>query len=305
MKNKYLSIFSGVGVAVVTPFDENNNIDEQAIYTISDYLLENKISYVVVQGTTGESSTLDEKEKTIVNKFFVKAFRNKIPLVLGLSSNNTQELCSQIKNIDLDGFEAIMSVCPYYNKPSQDGIYQHFIKISKVSSKPILLYNVPSRTGVNISNETIINIFNDTNNIIGIKEASGDINRIKELKSALKESFLIISGDDFTMIDSIRNGACGIISVAANLYPSLMVKTYNQLLFEKQNKNETNNNLNDKNFVLKNFIKLIFQESNPSGIKYAMSLLNLCTNKVRLPLTEVSKELKSEIFNYIKNFKNN
>ena len=303
MKNKYLSIFSGVGVAVVTPFDENNNIDEQAIYTISDYLLENKISYVVVQGTTGESSTLDEKEKTIVNKFFVKAFRNKIPLVLGLSSNNTQELCSQIKNIDLDGFEAIMSVCPYYNKPSQDGIYQHFIKISKVSSKPILLYNVPSRTGVNISNETIINIFNDTNNIIGIKEASGDINRIKELKSALKESFLIISGDDFTMIDSIRNGACGIISVAANLYPSLMVKTYNQLLFEKQNKNETNNNLNDKNFVLKNFIKLIFQESNPSGIKYAMSLLNLCTNKVRLPLTEVSKELKSEIFNYIQNFK--
>ena len=303
MKNKYLSIFSGVGVAVVTPFDENNNIDEQAIYTISDYLLENKISYVVVQGTTGESSTLDEIEKTIVNKFFVKAFRNKIPLVLGLSSNNTQELCSQIKNIDLDGFEAIMSVCPYYNKPSQDGIYQHFIKISKVSSKPILLYNVPSRTGVNISNETIINIFNDTNNIIGIKEASGDINRIKELKSALKESFLIISGDDFTMIDSIRNGACGIISVAANLYPSLMVKTYNQLLFEKQNKNETNNNLNDKNFILKNFIKLIFQESNPSGIKYAMSLLNLCTNKVRLPLTEVSKELKSEIFNYIKNFK--
>ena len=305
MKNKYLSIFSGVGVAVVTPFDENNNIDEKAIYTISDYLLENKISYVVVQGTTGESSTLDEKEKTLVNKIFVKAFRNKIPLVLGLSSNNTLELCSQIKNTDLDGFEAIMSVCPYYNKPSQDGIYQHFIKISKVSSKPILLYNVPSRTGVNISNETIINIFNDTNNIIGIKEASGDVNRIKELKSTLKETFLIISGDDFTMIDSIRNGACGIISVAANLYPSLMVNTYNQLLFEKQNKNEIDSNLNDKNFILKNFIKLIFQESNPSGIKYAMSLLNLCTNKVRLPLTEISKELKSEIFNYIKKFKNN
>ncbi len=304
MKNKYLSIFSGIGVAVVTPFDENNNIDEKAIYTISDYLLENKISYVVVQGTTGESSTLDEKEKTIVNKIFVKAFRNKIPLVLGLSSNNTLELCNQIKNTDLDGFEAIMSVCPYYNKPSQDGIYQHFIKMSKVSSKPILLYNVPSRTGVNISNETIINIFNDTNNIIGIKEASGDVNRIKELKSTLKESFLIISGDDFTMIDSIRNGACGIISVAANLYPSLMVNTYNQLLFEKQNKNEIDNNLNDKNFILKNFIKLIFQESNPSGIKYAMSLLNLCTNKVRLPLTEISKELKSEIYNYIKKFKN-
>lgn len=304
MKNKYLSILSGIGVAVVTPFDENNNIDEKAIYTISDHLLENKISYVVVQGTTGESSTLDEKEKTIVNKIFVKAFRNKIPLVLGLSSNNTLELCNQIKNTDLDGFEAIMSVCPYYNKPSQDGIYQHFIKISKVSSKPILLYNVPSRTGVNISNETIINIFNDTNNIIGIKEASGDVNRIKELKSTLKESFLIISGDDFTMIDSIRNGACGIISVAANLYPSLMVNTYNQLLFEKQNKNEIDNNLNDKNFILKNFIKLIFQESNPSGIKYAMSLLNLCTNKVRLPLTEISKELKSEIYNYIKKFKN-
>ena len=139
MKNKYLSIFSGVGVAVVTPFDENNNIDEKAIYTISDYLLENKISYVVIQGTTGESSTLDKKEKIRVNKVFVKAFRNKIPLVLGLSSNNTLELCSQIKNTDLNGFEAIMSVCPYYNKPSQDGIYQHFIKISKVSPNEIAL----------------------------------------------------------------------------------------------------------------------------------------------------------------------
>ena len=127
MKNKYLSIFSGVGVAVVTPFDENNNIDEKAIYTISDYLLENKISYVVIQGTTGESSTLDKKEKIRVNKIFVKAFRNKIPLVLGLSSNNTLELCSQIKNTDLNGFEAIMSVCPYYNKPSQDGTFHENI----------------------------------------------------------------------------------------------------------------------------------------------------------------------------------
>ena len=304
MKNKYSSIFSGVGVAVVTPFDDNNNIDESAIYSISENLLKSKISYVVIQGTTGESSTLDEKEKTKINQIFIKAFKNKIPLVLGLGSNNTNKLCDQIKNTDLDGFEAIMSVCPYYNKPSQDGIYQHFLKISEVSPKPIILYNIPSRTGVNMSNETIINIFKHSNNVIGVKEASGDVGKIKELKSSLKDSFLIISGDDFTMIDSIRNGACGIISVAANVYPSIMVETYNKLILEKQNK-KINKDLNDSNFILKNFIDLIFQDSNPSGIKYALSILNLCKSKVRLPLIDISENLKSKIFNEIKNLKIN
>jgi len=304
MKNKYSSIFSGVGVAVVTPFDDNNNIDESAIYNISENLLKSKISYVVIQGTTGESSTLDEKEKTKINQIFIKAFKNKIPLVLGLGSNNTNKLCDQIKNTDLDGFEAIMSVCPYYNKPSQDGIYQHFLKISEVSPKPIILYNIPSRTGVNMSNETIINIFKHSNNVIGVKEASGDVGRIKELESSLKDSFLIISGDDFTMIDSIRNGACGIISVAANVYPSIMVETYNKLILEKQNK-KINKDLNDSNFILKNFIDLIFQDSNPSGIKYALSILNLCKSKVRLPLIDISENLKSKIFNEIKNLKIN
>jgi 4-hydroxy-tetrahydrodipicolinate synthase len=304
MKNKYSSIFSGVGVAVVTPFDDNNNIDESAIYSISENLLKSKISYVVIQGTTGESSTLDEKEKTKINQIFIKAFKNEIPLVLGLGSNNTNKLCDQIKNTDLDGFEAIMSVCPYYNKPSQHGIYQHFLKISEVSPKPIILYNIPSRTGVNMSNETIINIFKHSNNVIGVKEASGDVGRIKELESSLKDSFLIISGDDFTMIDSIRNGACGIISVAANVYPSIMVETYNKLILEKQNK-KINKDLNDSNFILKNFIDLIFQDSNPSGIKYALSILNLCKSKVRLPLIDISENLKYKIFNEIKNLKIN
>ena len=289
------SIFSGIGVAIVTPFDDKNNFDKDAVFKLAENLINNNISYVVVQGTTGESSTLEINEKKIVNNTYVDAFKNKVPLILGLSSNNTNYLFNEIKVTNLDGFDAIMSVCPYYNKPSQEGLYNHFLNISQATTKPILMYNVPSRTGVNINNETIINIYKNSDNIIGLKEASGEVNRIKQLKSKLENDFLVISGDDFTMIDAIRNGADGIISVAANVYPKIMVETYNQIISEINNVKT----LNDNNFVLNEFINLIFEECNPSGIKYALSKLNLCSSKVRLPLSEISENLKSKIEKFI------
>ena len=229
-KNK--SLFSGVGVASVTPFDHNGNVDLDAIDKLCEYFFLGGISYVVVQGTTGESSTLNPQEKVIVNQRFVSALKNKLPLILGISSNSTTELCDLIIKTDTTGFEAIMSVCPYYNKPSQEGIFQHFKNAVDISPLPILLYNVPGRTSSNMSDDTIIKLSSYSKKIIGIKEASGITDRIANLKKNTHDEFLVISGDDFTMIDAVRAGADGIISVAANAYPSIMNSTYIQLLWE-------------------------------------------------------------------------
>ncbi len=302
-KNK--SIFAGVGVAVVTPFNDQDEIDIEAIYKLSDHLFFSGVSYVVVQGTTGESSVLSYKEKEEVNSTFISAFKDRIPLVLGISSNNTSYLCDLISKTDLSGFEAIMSVCPYYNKPSQDGIFQHFVKVSEASSVPLIIYNVPGRTSCDINNHTIIKLSKFSNNIIGVKEASGNVSRILELRKKTRKDFLIISGDDFTMIDAVRNGADGIISVAANAFPSIMHETYLSLIWENDNNipDEINKlpKIKSSNFILNDFFNLIFEEGNPSGIKFALKHLNLCNDKVRLPLTEISKNLKNKISVFIKN----
>ncbi len=303
-KNK--SPFAGIGVAVVTPFNQDNKIDKQAIHRISDHLFYNGVSYVVVQGTTGESSVLNDDEKNEVNSIFIDAFKGRVPLILGISSNDTNYLVQQISKTDLSGFEAIMSVCPYYNKPSQEGIYQHFKSICDISPIPLLLYNVPGRTSCNISNETIIRLSNYSDKIIGIKEASGDISRIKELRKKIKRNFLIISGDDFTMIDAIRNGADGIISVAANVYPAKMHNAYLSIIWENDNQVPPNikklGTVDSSNFKLNDFFDLIFEEGNPSGIKFALQCLNLCNDKVRLPLTGISKNLKLRISNFINKY---
>lgn len=305
IKQKNKSIFAGVGVAVVTPFNDQDEIDIEAIYKLSEHLFFSGVSYVVVQGTTGESSVLSYKEKEEVNSTFISAFKDRIPLVLGISSNNTSYLCDLISKTDLSGFEAIMSVCPYYNKPSQDGIFQHFVKVSEASSVPLIIYNVPGRTSCDINNDTIIKLSKFSNNIIGVKEASGNVSRILELRKKTRKDFLIISGDDFTMIDAVRNGADGIISVAANAFPSIMQEAYLSLIWENDNDipDEINKlpKIESSNFILNDFFNLIFEEGNPSGIKFALKYLNLCNDKVRLPLTEVSKNLKNKISVFIKN----
>ena len=220
-----------------------------------------------------------------------------------MSSNDTRYICDLISSYDFTGFEAIMSVCPYYNKPSQEGIFQHFAKISDVSPLPLILYNVPGRTSCDISNNTIIKLSEYSKKIIGIKEASGDPSRVVELRKKINRDFLIISGDDFTMIDAIRNGADGIISVAANAFPSIMSDSYLSLLWEEE-KNKPNiiellPKVDKSNFILNDFFNLIFEEGNPAGIKFALKCLNLCSDKVRLPLTEISNDLKLKISDFI------
>ena len=307
IKEKNQSIFAGIGVAVVTPFTENNEIDKESIYKLSDYLFLNGASYVVVQGTTGESSVLNQQEKILVNSLFIDAFKARLPLILGMSSNDTRYICDLISSYNFSGFEAIMSVCPYYNKPSQNGIFQHFAKISDVSPLPLILYNVPGRTSCDISNETIIKLSDYSKKIIGVKEASGDPDRVLELRKKIKKDFLIISGDDFTMIDAIRNGADGIISVAANAFPAIMNETYLSLLWEKEKNKpkliESLPEINKSNFVLNDFFNLIFEEGNPSGIKFALKSLNLCNDKVRLPLTKISNNLKDKISEFMHKIK--
>ena len=285
-------MFSGLGVASVTPFKSDFSVDELAIQNICNFFIKSKVSFVVVQGTTGESATLSYNEKEFVNDFFIKNLYSKIPLVLGIGSNNTNEIISKLKSFDLSHFDAIMSVCPYYSKPSQSGIIKHFEKISEHSTKPIILYNVPSRTGVDMTDETIIHLSKSCENIIGVKEASGIPSRINYLRTNTHSDFVILSGDDFTMIDAFKNGADGIISVAANAYPT----EFNDII---KVINSNNFNVDDSNFFLKEFIKLIFDECNPSGIKYALNSLSLCSETVRLPLDIISDSLKERIDKFI------
>tara|TARA_A100001015_G_scaffold164010_1_gene182336 strand:+ start:328 stop:1242 length:915 start_codon:yes stop_codon:yes gene_type:complete len=289
---KYRTLFSGLGVASVTPFKSDFSVDELAIQNICNFFIKSKVSFVVVQGTTGESATLSYNEKEFVNDFFIKNLYSKIPLVLGIGSNNTNEIISKLKSFDLSHFDAIMSVCPYYSKPSQSGIIKHFEKISEYSTKPIILYNVPSRTGVDMTDETIIHLSKSCENIIGVKEASGIPSRINYLRTNTHSDFVILSGDDFTMIDAFKNGADGIISVAANAYPT----EFNDII---RVINSNNFNVDDSNFFLKEFIKLIFDECNPSGIKYALNSLSLCSETVRLPLDLISDSLKERIDKFI------
>lgn len=289
---KYRTLFSGLGVASVTPFKSDFSVDELAIQNICNFFIKSKVSFVVVQGTTGESATLSYNEKEFVNDFFIKNLYSKIPLVLGIGSNNTNEIISKLKSFDLSHFDAIMSVCPYYSKPSQSGIIKHFEKISEHSTKPIILYNVPSRTGVDMTDETIIHLSKSCENIIGVKEASGIPSRINYLRINTHSNFVILSGDDFTMIDAFKNGADGIISVAANAYPTELNDIIKKI-------NSNNFNVDDSNFFLKEFIKLIFDECNPSGIKYALNSLSLCSETVRLPLDIISDSLKERIDKFI------
>ena len=288
-----LKKLKGTGVAVVTPFKKDLSIDFNAIKNIVDFLVENGISYIVVQGTTGESSTITNDEKIICRKAFVEANNNRIPLVLGLGSNDTMSLLNEIKEADFIGYSAILSVTPYYNRPTMDGIYKHYSLIAKSSSLPIILYNVPSRTGCNMLPETTIRLANEFKNIIGIKEASADLNQVKQLIIDKPDDFLVISGDDNTAYQSVLMGGDGVISVIAGCIP----KEFSEIINLAMDKNESESQSKFK--IIKTLLDYLFLEGNPSGIKAALSFLNLCKNNLRLPLVPVSDELKIKINNSI------
>jgi len=281
--------FRGLGVALVTPFDQNGAIDLQALDRLVCFQIEQKVDYLVVLGTTAETATLTTDEKVALLERIKKINNNKLPIVLGIGSNDTNGLLRQLDNYDLDGVDAILSVCPYYTKPSQEGIFLHFSALARKTDLPVILYNVPGRTGVSIEVNTVKRLRKAHSNIIGIKEASGDLSTISALKEELPQDFQVISGDDFTTIPAIGLGAEGVISVIGQSIPNIFGRGVRAAL---------SGNLKDANLVhesIQHFCELNFQEGNPTGIKSSLSNMNLINPYLRLPLVSATSELRSLI----------
>ena len=286
----------GTGVALVTPFNDDFSIDTAALTRIVNYCIDGGVDYLVVLGTTGESVTLNKAEKLLVMDTIVSANAGRLPLVLGIGGNSTYRVAHEIQAFQSDDFVAILSVTPYYNKPTQEGIYQHFKAISVVAKKPIILYNVPSRTGSNMLPSTVLRLANDFENIIGIKEAVGDMDQVKEIINGTADDFLVISGDDATALDTVLAGGSGVISVIGQGLP----REFKQLidLGLNQNKEEALK-LQD---ALAEGMDLIFEEGNPAGIKSIFEILGLSNAVVRLPLVEATEGLKQKITAFVKPF---
>ena len=284
---------SGTGVALITPFNEDKTIDYTSLDKLLNKVIEGGIDFLVVLGTTGEATSINESEKRELINFIVKLNNKRLPLVLGIGGNNTNKLIKEINNTDLSDFDAILSVTPYYNKPSQNGLYHHYAEISKSSPIPIILYNVPSRTGINMSPETTIQLANDFKNIISIKEASGDINQIKYILKNKPKNFDVLSGDDGLTLEIIQNGGAGVISVIGQSNPeefSSLVK------FALNGKLSDAKILHDKLYGLYHYL---YSEGNPSGVKAFLSLQGVCKNFLRLPLVPISSELFNDFKIYL------
>jgi 4-hydroxy-tetrahydrodipicolinate synthase len=288
--------FIGTGVAVTTPFKNNNKIDHDALKHHIEYLIENGVDYLVILGTTGESVTLSAQEKEEVVNTFVKTSNRQVPLVLGVGGNNTQAVVEKLQNSDLQAIDAILSVAPYYNKPSQKGLYQHFTTIANNSSVPVILYNVPGRTGVNIAADTITKLAKDSENIIAVKEASGSFTQSMHIVQNKPKDFQVISGEDPVTLPLMSIGVSGVISVTANAFPKEFSTMVNYAL-----KNDFQA-AQEIHYKLLPIIEKLFAEGNPSGIKSALANKGFISNNLRLPLTSVSKELHEEISKLIKDF---
>ena len=279
----------GTGVAMITPFLANGEIDFSGLEHSIEHLIKGKVEYLVALGTTGETATLNQDEKISLLKFIAEKVNQRVPLVAGLGGNNTAEIVKQVSNFNLEGYVAILSVSPYYNKPTQEGIYQHYKAVAEASHLPIILYNVPGRTGTNITAETTLRLANDCNNIIGIKEASGNFEQINAIAANKPKEFQLISGDDPITLPMIALGAVGIISVVANAIPlqfSQMVRTCLAGNFAEAH---------TAHFQFLEFTRLCFAEGNPAGVKAAMQHLNICEDHLRLPLVKVSEQTREKI----------
>jgi len=281
--------FIGTGVAIVTPFKNDFSIDFTALGRIVNHLIKGGVDYIVAMGTTGEASTLTTDEKHAVLSYVTETIDGRIPLIVGIGGNNTREIINFITETDLTGADGILSVAPYYNKPSQRGIFEHFRAIAGSSHLPVIIYNVPGRTSCNISSDTCLELAHQCKNIAGIKEASGDLAQIMRIIKGKPENFLVISGDDMLTIPIISAGGSGVISVLANAYPAGCSELVRQAL---------KNNFRaayEIHFRFMNAIELLFADGNPSGVKAFMSVLNLCENIVRLPLVPVSQAVFTKI----------
>ena len=286
--------YKGTGVALVTPFNSDKSIDYESLQKLVEYVINGEIDYLVVMGTTAENPTLNSIEKQSVIKFIVEKNNKRVPIVLGVGGYDTNAVIENIKQVNVNEIDAILSVTPYYNKPNQNGLYEHFSAITKNSPLPIILYNVPGRTGVNISASTTLNLAKNFNNIIAIKEASGNIEQIMEIIEKKPIGFEVISGDDRLTLPLVSVGAIGVISVVANALPkdySNMVKLSLEGKFLEAKK---------LHYKLLEFNRLIFAEGSPAGVKCALKKLNIIKNYLRLPLVPVSDELSMKIENFLK-----
>lgn len=287
--------FVGTGVAVITPFLKDGSVDFPSLTKIINHLIDSKIEYLVALGSTAEAATLTAIEKNEIASHFVKIVQNRVPLVIGVGNNDTQAVIQELKTRDFTGFQAILSVSPAYNKPSQEGLYQHFKAIAEASPLPIILYNVPSRTAKNIEPKTVIRLADDFKNIIGIKEAAGDIVQAMELIRTKPKDFLIISGDDMLALPMTLAGGSGVISVVAQGIPTHFGDMI-RLALQRQT-----DSAYEKHYTMMPAIDLIFEEGNPTGIKEVMSQQGLCENYLRLPLVPATEILHNKIKSYLKN----
>ncbi|HWR74006.1 MAG TPA: 4-hydroxy-tetrahydrodipicolinate synthase [Bacteroidales bacterium] len=281
--------FKGTGVAVITPFKNDQSIDFSAMGRIIEHVIAGGVNYIVLLGTTGEASTLGRDEKCALTAFAVEAIGKRVPLVVGIGGNNTSDVVSYIRESDLEGVDAILSVAPYYNKPCQKGLFQHFRQIALASPVPVILYNVPSRTASNILPETCLELAKSCDNIIGIKESSGNFENMMKVIKDKPENFLVISGNDIDVLPVTAIGGVGVISVLANAYPAECSEIVQHAL--KYNFRIAK----EIQFRLLELTELLFAEGNPGGIKAMMSNLNLCQNTLRLPLVPVSRSMQIRI----------
>lgn len=283
----------GTGVALITPFKEDFTVDVVGLKNVVNYNIENGINYLVVLGTTAESATLSNQEKQLVIDTVVAANSNRLPLVLGIGGNNTKEVIEDMKNRDLSEFSAILSVSPYYNKPTQEGIYQHFAAIAKEAPLPIVLYNVPGRTASNVLPETVIRLATDFDNIVAIKEAAGDMVQAMRLIAGCPKDFLVISGDDMVTLPMILAGGAGVISVIGEGFPKEFSEMVQLGLERKVDK------AYEIHYKMAPAIDYIFAEGNPAGIKAVFKKLGICGDTLRLPLVGVSDGLRSKIDDFV------
>jgi 4-hydroxy-tetrahydrodipicolinate synthase len=279
----------GTGVALVTPFNEDKSVDYKGLENLLNHVIDGGIDYLVLMGTTGESVTLSKGEKVAVVDFCKKINNSRIPVVLGIGGNNTMQVVEDIKSANLDGIDAILSVSPAYNKPSQEGIYQHYKMISGNCPLPIIVYNVPGRTASNLSAETTVRLANDFENIVAVKEASGDMDQIMKIIKNKPSDFVVLSGDDGLTLPMIHMGAEGVISVIGQSHP----KEFSDMVsFGLSGNQEIANQLHNK---LYDFYVPLYAEGNPVGIKACLELLGICKSQVRLPLVEASDTIKNEL----------
>ncbi|TCK83532.1 4-hydroxy-tetrahydrodipicolinate synthase [Albibacterium bauzanense] len=290
-----MKALTGSGVALITPFNEDDTLDIPSLDKLIEYQITGGIDYIVVLGTTGETATLNKKEKQEIFKTIAEKVNGRVPLIAGIGGNNTKDILDEFDYFDLTGYSAILSVSPYYNRPTQEGLFQHYKAIAEASPLPIILYNVPARTGSNIQAETTVRLANTFKNIIGIKEASGNFHQYSTIIRDTPAGFFLISGDDALLLPMAALGASGVISVLANALPtqvSRLAKMCNENNFEEARKIHT---------MLSKIIDLCFIEGNPAGVKAILKQLGICGEKTRLPLTSVSDETRNNIIRELKN----